>query len=41
MTKDQKDVYKTETSYFYLTLLADLHYKNASFILYATFSYLN
>lgn len=40
MTKDQRDVYNTVIYYLYLTLLADLHYKNASFILYAIFSYL-
>lgn len=41
MTKDLRDVYNTEIYYLYLTLLADLHYKNASFILYAHFTYLN
>lgn len=40
MTKDQRDVFNTEIYYLYLTLLADLHYKNASFILYANFTYL-
>lgn len=41
MTKDQKDIYNTQLYYLYLTLLVDLHYKIASFILYAIISYPN